>query len=272
MEELNAAWIIGAGHSGSTLLGMMLGAHARTFYAGEAKKSVFLGDATKPKRKRECKLCGPSCKVWGALDGIEPGDLYARLRERTGAPLIVDSTKSLKWVQARVSGENGALVFLTRDGRAVVNSRLRKYPALSVESQVQDWLAQVSACEAFFESFAGPKIRVAYEDLARAPEAALRAIAVTLGIEYDEAMLHFERSEQHPLGGNNGTQSLLVHAASAPEVGPRHGDYYREHPGGVVLDLRWRDEMSADALAAFDALAGSTNVAYAFDESEESTP
>ena len=60
MEELDATWIIGAGHSGSTLLGMMLGAHSSVFYAGEAKKSVFLGDPTKPKRKRECKLCGPS--------------------------------------------------------------------------------------------------------------------------------------------------------------------------------------------------------------------
>lgn len=269
MAELAATWIIGAGHSGSTLLGMMLGAHSRVFYAGEAKKSVFLGDATKPKRKRECKLCGPTCKVWGALDGIEPADLYRRLRERTGAALVVDSTKNLPWVEARVGESRGALIFLTRDGRAVVNSRLRKYPELSIETQVQDWLKQVRACETFFEAFDGPKIRVAYERLAQHPEASLRAIVETLGIEYDDDMLSFEQSEQHPLGGNNGTQSLLTKAASPPVVGPRHGDYYREHPGGVVLDLRWRNEMKPDALEAFDSIVGGDNADYAFDEKVE---
>lgn len=272
MEELEATWIIGAGHSGSTLLGMMLGAHSSVFYAGEAKKSVFLGDPTKPKRKRECKLCGPSCKVWGELEGIEPHALYGRLRERTGAALIVDSTKSLAWVQERVGEGRGALIFLTRDGRAVVNSRLRKYPALSAESQVQDWLNQVSACETFFDTFDGPKIRVSYESLALQPEASLRAIVMTLGMEYEEDMLRFEQSEQHPLGGNNGTQSLLIHATTSPVVGKRHGDYYREHPGGVVLDLRWREEMKPDALKVFDAIVGAKNADYAFDENVEASP
>jgi hypothetical protein len=273
MEKLDATWIIGAGHSGSTLLGMMLGAHSRAFYAGEAKKSIFLGDPTQPRRKRECKLCGPSCKVWGELDGIEPDALYARLRERTGVPLIVDSTKNLKWVQKRMLGEGrGGLIFLTRDGRAVVNSRLRKYPELSPESQVQNWLRQVSACETFFEQFDGPKIRISYERLALTPETTLRAIVATLGIGYENAMLRFEQSEQHPLGGNNGTQSLLVNATASPVVGPRHGDYYREHPGGVVLDLRWREEMKADALGVFNAIAGRKNVEYAFDENVERTP
>lgn len=269
MEKLSASWIIGAGHSGSTLLGMMLGAHSRVFYAGEAKKSVFLGDATKPKRKRECKLCGPECRVWGALDGIQPSVLYARLRETTGASMIVDSTKNLDWVRARVGEGAGTLVFLTRDGRAVVNSRLRKYPELSVESQVQDWLTQLAACEAFFEKFEGPKVRVAYETLALKPEATLTAAAAACGLEYEHAMLHFERSEQHPLGGNNGTQSLLEREGASPVVGPRHGDYYRRHPGGVVLDLRWRQEMSAKALTVFQALAGPKNVEYAFDENVE---
>lgn len=269
MAELEATWIIGAGHSGSTLLGMMLGAHSRVFYAGEAKKSVFLGDTTKPKRKRECKLCGPTCRVWGALDGIEAKALYQRLRERTGAAMIVDSTKNLEWVGSRVGESRGALIFLTRDGRAVVNSRLRKYPELGIETQVRDWLTQVGACENFFEAFDGPKIRVAYERLAQRPEARLRAIAATLGVEYEGDMLRFAHSEQHPLGGNNGTQSLLLKAASTPVVGSRHGDYYREHPGGVVLDLRWREEMKPDALKAFGAIVGAKNDLYAFDEKAE---
>ena len=51
-------WIGGAGHSGSTLLGLCLGSHPDMLYAGEAKKSALLGDPSKPLKKRACKLCG----------------------------------------------------------------------------------------------------------------------------------------------------------------------------------------------------------------------
>ena len=267
MRPLSAAWVIGAGHSGSTLLGMMLGAHSRAFYAGEAKKSLFLGDETKPKRKRECKLCGASCKVWGGLRDVSSEALYATLRQRTGAGLIVDSTKNLEWVRGRAEEEPGALLFLTRDGRAVVNSRLRKYPERSVASQVEDWVAQVEASAAYFAKYAGPKQKVAYEELASHPERVLRNIATTLGIEYEEAMLRFEQSEQHPLGGNNGTQSLLK-SHGGPAVSSRHGRYYADHPGGVVLDLRWKREMPSAALETFEALAGAVGAAYAYEGEE----
>ena len=44
MSGANAAvcFVGGAGHSGSTLLGLVLGAHPSVFYAGEANKSRFL--------------------------------------------------------------------------------------------------------------------------------------------------------------------------------------------------------------------------------------
>lgn len=44
--------IAGAGHSGSTLLGLVLGSLDDVFYAGEAKKTTFIGDPKKPLRKR----------------------------------------------------------------------------------------------------------------------------------------------------------------------------------------------------------------------------
>ena len=44
-------FVAGAGHSGSTLLGLALGAHPEIFYAGEANKSQLLSDANAPLRK-----------------------------------------------------------------------------------------------------------------------------------------------------------------------------------------------------------------------------
>ena len=120
-------WIAGAGHSGSTLLGLMLGSHSRAFYAGEAKKASFLHDETKPMRKRTCKLCGTACPVWGDFPQVPMSSLYETLAAKTRASLIVDSTKGLDWLHARIeevaAGEGkGTLVFLSRDGRAVVCS------------------------------------------------------------------------------------------------------------------------------------------------------
>ena len=56
--------ICGAGHSGSTLLGMILGSHSQAFYMGEGGKARYLGDEKKPLRKRVCKICGEACPVW----------------------------------------------------------------------------------------------------------------------------------------------------------------------------------------------------------------
>src|SRR5262245_25849000 len=83
----------GAGHSGSTLLGLVLGAHPSVFYAGEANKSRFLGDASIKQRKRTCKTCGETCRIWSAIDPKAP--LYEALAERSGRPIVADSTKSI---------------------------------------------------------------------------------------------------------------------------------------------------------------------------------
>jgi hypothetical protein len=77
-------------------------------------------------------------------------------------------------------------------------------------------------------------------------------------------------TEQHPLGGNNGTQSLLERErderGGVVTLNDKTRAHYGEHPRGIVLDLRWRREMSAEARAAFDEVAGQVNAAYAWDE------
>lgn len=267
-----AAFIGGAGHSGSTLLGLALGAHPSVFYAGEARKSLFLGDERKPLRKRTCKVCGPDCRVWSDLE--LDADLYEALAERTGRPVIVDSTKSLDWLHERSAamaslGVKQVLFFLGRDGRAVVSSGLRKYPERSAEEHAKTWVAQMRATEAFAATFAGDVVRVRYEQLVSAPEHVLTQLAAAMALPFDEAMLHPFESEQHPLGGNAGTQSLLAGGRTHPEGPlPISGDkrsYYEAHPKTFVLDLRWQRELDADALAAFEVVAGETNRAYAWE-------
>lgn len=270
-----AVSICGAGHSGSTLLGLVLGSHPDVFYAGEAKKTLFLGDESKPLRKRVCKICGPDCSVWSRWTGAEP-DLYEALSRMTGSPIVVDSTKKAEWIRARgaelaEAGAEHRLVYLGRDGRAVINSRVRKYPERSLEQMVDQWRAQIEATEALVSEVGERAVRVRYEELATDPEATVKGLCEALGLRYEAAMLRYEAEPQHPLGGNTGTQSVVARAQSIEsehaKVPARSESYYTSLAGGFSLDLRWRDELAPEALAVFEERAGEVNASLRWEVS-----
>ena len=276
-ERANAGvtFVGGAGHSGSTLLGLVLGAHPQVFYAGEARKSLLFDDARKPMRKRMCKVCGPGCAVWSGLERRTGEDLYEALSRRTARPLVVDSTKKVSWIEeqsraVRAAGAEVRLLVLVRDGRAVVNSGLRKYPEISPEAHARRWVEQLAATDALAARFEGPVLRLRYEDMVQRPRETFESLTTTLGIEFVPTMLEPWGAEQHPLGGNAGTQSLLDHAQTRAD-GPlalsgEKRAYYAAHPRSFVLDLRWRRELSSAARAASEAVAGEANAPYAWDD------
>jgi hypothetical protein len=295
MERKNreVVFIAGAGHSGSTLLGLALGAHPEIFYAGEANKSQLLADASAPLRKRTCKVCGEGCPVWTNLawtdlvgtdlvgtdrertDRVVGDDLYEALSLRTGRPVVVDSTKETGWIAEKSAalaalGVRVHLFFLGRDGRAIVASGLRKDPSHSVEEHTKKWVQQIAASEALAARFPGPVTRVRYETLVTEPEATLSTLVRSLDRSLVPSMLSPFDSEQHPLGGNAGTQSLLSGSVTRPSGPlPVKGDkrrYYEDHPRAFVLDQRWRSELSDEALRRFSAVAGQTEHAHAWEE------
>jgi hypothetical protein len=267
-------FIGGAAHSGSTLLGLMLGAHPKVFYAGEAGKSRHLNNEKKPLRKRTCKVCGAECPVWGHLERMPGEDLYEALSRRTGRPIVADSTKSIGWLEEQITalGKTSAepyFLFLGRDGRAVVASSARKYPETSIREHAEAWASQIAATEALAGKFPGPVARVRYEELATEPEKTVASITALLGIDLAPEMLAPWGTEQHPLGGNAGTQSLLrgaqTRVGGTLEISGEKRGYYEGHPRSVVLDLRWRRELSEQAIAEFDEVAGAVNRGYAWE-------
>jgi hypothetical protein len=267
---LKAVMICGAGHSGSTLLGMILGSHSQSFYMGEGGKVRYLGDAKKPLRKRVCKICGENCPVWTGFNWDPDTALYAQIALHVEKQVIIDSTKSDQWIEARIaemhqSGGHPHLILLTRDGRAVVNSRIRKYPEREAETQIRDWMAQMQRSEALFARFDGPKLRIRYEDLAESTETVARQLCEFLGLEFEQSMTRFAEADHHVLGGNSGTQYIAArHKFDDPDdafvsLNDRTRDYYREHSGDIEIDLRWKTELSEEHAALFNHLAGPTN-------------
>lgn len=255
---------------------MVLGSHPDAFYAGEAKKSRFLGDEKKPLRKRVCKLCGLNCEVWGDFRVPPEPDLYEQLARKVGARVIVDSTKDPAWIRERAAeldrvGVTQKRVFLVRDGRAVVNSRLRKTPDEPIERTIERWQTRIRETRALVAERPEVSTLVRYEELVTAPEVVVPRLAAFLDLAYDPNMLRYEAHRHHPLGGNTGTQSVVARAEVAQADGvpgafaavpERSRDYYQDLRGGFRLDLRWKTEMPAEALRAFERQAGEDNRSY----------
>jgi hypothetical protein len=193
--------------------------------------------------------------------------MMRELRKKTGANVLVDSTKDVRWcAQRRADADtlqmNAVLLFLQRDGRAVLNSRVRKYPERDFDTQLDDWVKRITETQALFAAHTGPKMLVRYEELATAPEATIRTICQKIGIGFEASMLDYGAHVHHPLGGNNGTQYLAASAHGGQThvaPGERSAAYYQRHDGSIRLDSRWRHELPAELLARFEDRAGALN-------------
>ncbi|WP_394693877.1 sulfotransferase [Hyphobacterium sp.] len=276
-SPIKGVMICGAGHSGSTLLGLILGRADGAFYVGEGAKIRYLHDLNKPLRKRACKVCGEDCPVWSDFHWDQDQPLYRQVAAHTGAHIIVDSTKNAAWIRARsdeltAAGDQGTLIFLQRDGRAVLNSRFRKYPDRDAAEQIRSWMDQITDSREVFAAYPGPKIAVHYEELATQPDTIVRQICALAGIDFRPEMLAFSEGESHPMGGNTGTQFVAARdkVEGDPDailkLTPRTHDYYAKQSGDIKLDLRWKTEMSAPHLALFNDMASAFNADMAWEQ------
>jgi hypothetical protein len=276
MDLKKVILICGAPHSGSTLLGLILGSHSKCFYAGEANKTRFINNnnSTGSSEDKACKVCGKNCPIWGSFSLNEHENLYQYLAKKSNRPVIIDSTKNIKWLKKQIGMLKDLkldiyLIYLSRDGRAVINSRIRKYKDLNVADIIKDWKEHIIKTNSLYNNFADKKIKVKYEDLATNSEEIIQKICFFLNLKYEPKMLNYYEYEHHPLGGNTGTQSLLQNleeGKSLIQLSERNQYYYQTHPLGIKLDLRWKEELSLEAQNQFKKIAGNLNKEFAWDD------
>ena len=261
----------GAGHSGSTLLGLVLGSHSQAFYAGEAIKTRYLQNPSAHLRKRACKFCGLDCPVWGNFAVSPTQNLYEQLSQTVQRSFIVDSTKNLDWIKQQVQQLESLnvqvyFIFLKRDSRAVVSSRLRKYPHQSPESIIGDWRQQIQGTQQLFEQLTVPKMSLHYEKFALEPAIVTQDLCQFLSIDYEPDMLKYSKKAHHVLGGNNGTQFLVAKSQNldhkpCANLSEHNHDYYvqhyQNHGSKIQIDLRWQKELSPETQSLLESLGGS---------------
>ena len=205
-------FIVGAPHSGSTLLSLILGSHSRGFALNELDAFTKHGGRRHQTRGRRCHVCEGDCPFWdervsslalarrfggpapwqGAASRLPRprGSLYPHLMAASGADLLIDSSKNPAWVEARLgerglggSGPEPLIVRLVRDGRATVAAHRRKrHRDVAVEALTGRWLGWMDGIDAVLGRHPGLlRATLAYEGLAAEPEGEVRRLCDALG-------------------------------------------------------------------------------------------
>lgn len=173
--------------------------------------------------------------------------LYDAVRHAIGKPIVVDSTKTpLRLKSLYMSRpENFKVLHLVRDGRAVAFARVGRQ-GIDMSQAARIWKSEQRKLKAILLTVPKSKvIRVHYESLCMNTEEELRRVCEFLNINFEPGMMRFDKAATHGLGGN-----------------PMR---WRRDETEIVLNDRWRDEISCSQLNTFERIAGNLNRMLGYD-------
>ncbi|MGY6529452.1 MAG: sulfotransferase [Cyanobacterium sp.] len=292
-------FILGIGRSGSTMLDLILGSNENAFSLGEISKlpqmlakgntqiascteSTFWQDNFSKKELEQLALgmSGHRLKPYFPLKaerfvrelfGIDQiFNNYSLLFEKIKKDVLIDSSKYVSWINNQLSSKEfktnkiqPILIYLVRDGRAVVNSYLRAYPNNTIENRSKIWLKQSQTNIDFYQSFKGTKKLIRYEELASNPQQCISNVCSLLGLAYSDEMLQFFKHEHHHIAGSRGTNAQIVKYRNQQQDNKILKDqYYSELNFEIKLDLRWKTELSSEKLETFNMVTNNFNKIY----------
>ncbi len=221
-------YILGSGHSGSTLLDLMLGSHPSIESVGELHTygGYFSPNTERPDSKRIC-TCGVhvlECEYWKAVradlvrkhgtdqfdvnatDGREFAEANSRVisavLDHSGKHVLVDSSKSIKRLRRLIACNDFEMfVFhIVRDGRAVAYSALKK--GRDLQQALAFWCGNSGWADELQMALGKRYAAVRYEDLVAAPKKCLTRLLSVLGLEFDAGMPAFQTHVHHNISGN----------------------------------------------------------------------
>jgi len=212
MQEV--VYIAGHGHSGSTLLDLILGSHSKIESVGEVTEdgvASVLGRGGKP-----C-TCGrrlSECEYWGAVvaqlrdGGIESADavlsspqtFISEVIRQSGKAIYAESTKSADRLRRLLATPhlNVRVVHIVRDPRATAFSFAKKYGR--IYRRARKW----SELDDEINQAVEPQRRlvVRYEALVTCPEEEVRRVMAFIGEDFEPSQLAFLDRIHHNISGN----------------------------------------------------------------------
>jgi hypothetical protein len=217
--------IRGLGHSGSTILDLILGAHSSIIGIGEGIRTLrgTIKKDTMPQKIRSeeghkipctCGKIVKDCGIWGntiqyliSNDSKNLNEKFSYLSERIyeeygNDKLIVDSSQS-DWESITHLNEKYdiKILFLTRDIRSWVNSVTKKYNG-NIIKNIWTWNSTYMRLENFLIKNKLDFFKLGYEELALETDLILQKIIEWLDLKYDKEILNILKSKSHIIAGN----------------------------------------------------------------------
>jgi hypothetical protein len=166
--------------------------------------------------------------------------VYDAVRKASGGSVVVDASKGyipgVAVYQAQPSRTR--LILLTRDGRAVFYSNLKR--GFGHSYSLRAWRNYYRYGLPVITRRVDPDhiLHVRYEELATNPEAQVRRICEFSGLEYEPSMLDTSVKQHHITSGNNMRFRFNT---------------------GIKLDTKWCSELAGSDRSYFERHAGSLN-------------
>lgn len=276
-EEEPAPFVVGAGGSGTTTLRLMLDAHPLLAVPPETH---FLLDLAKATAKDDATPAGlvdliSSDRRWADF-GFERDELervfasvtpltgtavarafYRAYAERHGKPRWGDKTpayaKSMRRIERLLPEAH--FVHLIRDGRDVRLSRVhRAVDPPPIEIHARRWRRRIERARRISQDLSR-YMEVRFEDLITSTETTLRRICDFVSLDYDSAMLAYHESAGERL------QEMAHELPEDAEHERRPGTRLERkrssmRPPDPSMIGRWRRQMSAAEVAAYESEAG----------------
>lgn len=168
---------------------------------------------------------------------------YMAASASTDAQWLVDSSHQTPEARdhARIMGADIKVVFLSRDGRGVVSS-IMKRTGDSAKSATKNWKRFILRAQKFHSTLPSSQfLKVKYEDLCGKLPEELDKIAVFLGVENFINQLDRNGMIHHFVGGSSTLR------------------YNNNKTLNIRLDEKWRGSMSQKDLVTFERIAGKLN-------------
>ena len=242
MTSWNLIYITSNGHSGSTLLDMLIGSHSECITLGEIHQLTL-------KAKGVC-ACGAAnykeCSFWRDIDlrlqsdgGPELSELHVDschqdefrrsnhallgvLQEKTKARWFVDSSKKLTRLKSLLadSSINVLPIHIVRRPEGVVCSNMAK--GRGFFSSLRSYYSGLWSRYKYLRR--KPHLLVSYEELCSHPEQVMNRIMNKLGLDFESEQLDWSSHDHHNVNGNKRTRTT--------------------RQSSIRLDERWRRDLS----------------------------
>ena len=229
-------YILGAGNSGSTLLSMALGAHSRVLSVGELSA---LDRYLRSDLSCTCGVPLSRCEFWGHVDlgsayvPLRPLisersthmskrilqhdalfhltvqrnlDIYHEVSERSGCPVVVDSSKdNIRLYYLALSGRFRLLpIRLVRNGLAYIDSKRRRGRGFITSFRRWSRMNTNAVTTLRRLRLMDSALTVSYDEFASSPGEVLAKICERVGLAFEPQMVDLSGQLFHNIAGTPG--------------------------------------------------------------------